>query len=382
MRRSCLLLLAAAFCAPLRGADADAAASDVSFGLFDGKSLAGWTSVHDAKFSAQNGVLSLDGGMGWLRTDQRFRDFTLRLEWRALGPKYDSGIYFRAPLEGKPWPPNYQVNLRHDEVGKLVAVDGAGGPTPANVKAQGEWNHLELRVVGKEGSLKINGVEAWKTQALQERDGFLGIQAEEHKFEFRDITIAEHGYTNLLESFQRQVGKHLVARGAGDWELKNGVLVNAGAAGGWLGTTSQAWADFSLKLDYKLPNDGNSGIFLRCPPAGNPTYEGLEIQLVDDDTTRWQLKDVQRTGAIYAAVPPRLRATRSAGTWEAVEITTTGGRLEVRVNGHLVVDVNLNEQTRPVGEAKCLKDRPRSGCLGLQSYGTGAYFRNLRAKKI
>jgi hypothetical protein len=360
-----------------------AARADVTFPLFDGQSLSGWTLVHDARFSVKDGALNLDGGMGWLRTDHRYRDFTLSVEWRALGDAYDSGFFFRAPLDGKPWPKGYQVNLRHDEVGKLVGVDGAGGPTQASVKPRGEWNRFELTVKGKEASLKINGADAWKTQALEERDGFIGIQAEVHKFQFRSFQLTEIGYTDLSEGLSGGKGKHLVVRGAGTWEAKpGGLLVNSGEGGGWLGTLNPEWSDFSVKLEYKVPKDGNSGVFLRCPLQGNPAYEGLEVQVIDDDATRWQLREWQHTGAIYGVVPPSRRATRSAGTWESMEITARGSRIAVHVNGFEVVNANLDEHDQKAGDVKSLKDRPRQGYIGLQSYGTGVEVKDFRVKKL
>src|SRR5688572_33082544 len=98
-------------------------AGDVKLSLFDGRGLGGWTAVHGAKFSVKDSVLRLDGGMGWLRTEHRFRDFVLSLEWRALAKKHDSGIFFRAPLDGKPWPSGYPVNLLEDQIGTLVGAD-------------------------------------------------------------------------------------------------------------------------------------------------------------------------------------------------------------------------------------------------------------------
>jgi len=62
--------------------------ADVPQDLFDGTSLAGWSLVHDAQFSFKDGKLCLDGGNGWLRTNQRFRDFALTFEWRALGRSF------------------------------------------------------------------------------------------------------------------------------------------------------------------------------------------------------------------------------------------------------------------------------------------------------
>jgi hypothetical protein len=376
--RPALVILAGAL-PLLSGEGAAPGVSGAVTPLFDPASLSGWASMHDAQLAARGGCLCLDGGMGWARTEHRYRDFVLTLEWRALKEGYDSGIYFRAPLEGKPWPKGYQVNLYDKSVGSLVGFNDEGWATPPSVRPVGEWNRFELAVMGTRAALKINGILAWETGGIELRDGFIGIQAENHRFEFRALEVREPGYRDLLAG---GLGKALEVKHGGPWALKEGVLESRkGAGGGWLGTLAGDWEDFVLKLDYQVPRNGNSGVFLRCPLEGNPAYKGIEIQIVDDDATQWKLEPYQRTGAIYAAVPPRRRATRAAGTWESMEVSARGSRVEVLINGIAVLDEDLNEHLEKVGAEAALKDRPRRGFIGLQNYGTGVKFRNLRVKR-
>ena len=112
------LVLSCLICYPSRAAGSDGDKWDV---LFNGKDLSGWVGVHDVKFEVVEGNLRLVRGMGWLRTEKQYGDFVLEFEWRALEEKYDSGIFLRAGLEGKPWPKDgWQVNLRYDALGGLV----------------------------------------------------------------------------------------------------------------------------------------------------------------------------------------------------------------------------------------------------------------------
>ena len=68
------------------------ASSDDGFtALFDGKSLDGWHIMNGGKFTANKGVIKLNGGRGWLRSDKEYTDFVLTLEVRWLKPKQDSG---------------------------------------------------------------------------------------------------------------------------------------------------------------------------------------------------------------------------------------------------------------------------------------------------
>jgi hypothetical protein len=190
MSRSILsvLLLAGVSLALLAPRAEDPAAAGES--LFNGKDLAGWAIVHDAQFEVRDGCLRLVTGMGWLRSVKSFRDFVLELEYRPLVEKYDSGIFFRAGLEGKPWPKDgWQVNLRYDALGGLVkgyrAVEPAGVPkTPVN-----KWAKLRLEVSGRKASLDIDGERAWDYDGVDAASGYIGIQAENFAFDFRNIRI-------------------------------------------------------------------------------------------------------------------------------------------------------------------------------------------------
>ena len=120
--------------------------------LFDGRSLAGWTKMHDGEFSVARGVLVLDKGNGWLRSDAEFGDFDLTVEWRADpqyagGKMYDSGLFFRTKAEGKPWPPGkYQFNMKQTTGGELSGIVKDGRPDL--LKPAGQWNTYRLQCVG------------------------------------------------------------------------------------------------------------------------------------------------------------------------------------------------------------------------------------------
>jgi hypothetical protein len=47
--------------------------------------------------------------------------------------------------------------------------------------------------------------------------------------------------------------------------------------GGWL-TTDKEYGDFILKLEWRIPAGGNSGVGLRYPKEGEPAHEGMEIE--------------------------------------------------------------------------------------------------------
>jgi len=160
--------------------------------LFNGKDLTGWVGVHDVDFIVTNGNLRLEKGMGWLRTEKQYKDFVFEAEWRALVPQYDSGFFVRAGLNGKPWPDGvWQVNLQGAALGGLVkgmktVVPAETPPMPVN-----KWVKFRVEARGRKLTLDVDGERAWEFENLDAEKGYIGIQAEDKAFEFRNIRIQE-----------------------------------------------------------------------------------------------------------------------------------------------------------------------------------------------
>jgi hypothetical protein len=160
--------------------------------LFNGKDLAGWVVMHDATFVVTNGNLRLVKGRGWLRTEHPYGDFILEAEWRALEPGYDSGFLIRAARDGRPWPAEaWQVNLERGALGALVKgsktiVPAETPPAPLN-----QWVTFRIEVRGRKITLDVNGERAWEFNDLETPSGYLGIQAENKAFEFRNLRLEQ-----------------------------------------------------------------------------------------------------------------------------------------------------------------------------------------------
>jgi len=188
--RTLLLVLSATACADLAIAAPSAGGAWES--LFNGKDLSGWTSVNETDFVVTNGNLRLVKGMGWLRTEKQYRNFILEAEWRALVPEYDSGFFVRAGLEGKPWPKDgWQVNLAGAALGALVKGYKTVVPAETPRKPINQWVRFRLEVRGKKITLDVDGERAWEFNQLDAESGYLGIQAENKAFEFRNLRVQE-----------------------------------------------------------------------------------------------------------------------------------------------------------------------------------------------
>lgn len=153
---------------------------------------------------------------------------------------------------------------------------------------------------------------------------------------------------------------------------------------------TQQWADFILKLDFKLSPGCNSGIFVRTSsleprPGKDVGHNGIEIAL--DDTQGTGFHD---TGAIYDLVKPLRNTMKPAGQWNQMEIACIGRRIEVVLNGDPVTRCDLELFTtagkRPDGSAHkfdiAWKDHPLRGFIGLQDHGSPCWFKNIKLKPL
>ena len=101
------------------------------------------------------------------------------------------------------------------------------------------------------------------------------------------------------------------------WQLHDGVLNGSEPRGTWLISNAE-YADFVLELDFKLGEGGNSGVALRAPDHGDPAFDGIELQMVDErHYTKYNQSygPASLTGSLYDAIPRRSKSTsRWSGT--------------------------------------------------------------------
>ncbi len=168
---------------------------------------------------------------------------------------------------------------------------------------------------------------------------------------------------------------------ATNWNAADGVLQCTGEPGShWL-RTDREYANFELSLEFNIPEDGNSGVFVRAPREGAPWVEGLEIQVLDDYGPKWaDLRPNQYTGAIYAAQGPSERATKPAGQWQSMRIRLDGRRCDVWVNGEHVIDADLDALAEKHPNLRGLKRE--KGYLGLQNHSSPVSYRNIRIREL
>ena len=163
------------------------------------------------------------------------------------------------------------------------------------------------------------------------------------------------------------------------WGVEKGIIFCEKGGGGWL-VTEKEYGNYELHIEYKLPKLGNSGVGLRFPMKGNPAYQGMEIQLIDDEN--WKgLQDYQHTGSVYDVIPAALQNNKPIGEWNAIDIVANGSKILIKVNGKVTVDGDLAAHREKKG-----KDHPgilrEKGHIGLQSYNFRVEFKNVTIKEL
>lgn len=172
------------------------------------------------------------------------------------------------------------------------------------------------------------------------------------------------------------------------WKVIDGVLHGSEPRGTWL-VSEKEYADFVLKYEFRLGERGNSGCGLRIPAAGDPAFDGLELQMVDP---RYYPPDFgvvppsELTGGLYRAVAPSAQLFKPTD-WNSYEITCQGSRVTVILNGQQILDYDLDQHTTIVKrhdntEASALKDRPRKGHIGFQELSRGGAHVEIRNAQI
>ena len=196
------------------------------------------------------------------------------------------------------------------------------------------------------------------------------------------LSAAEPGFVPLFDA--KSLAGWTLARGRGPgYVVENGILVCPADGGGNL-FTEKEYANFVLRLEFRMSEGANSGVGIRAPLEGDAAYQGMEIQILDDGAERYRgrLKPAQFHGSIYDVFPARQGFRKPVGQWNEEEIAADGRRIKVVLNGNVIVDADLDTVTDPA----VLKKHPglarKSGHVGFLGHGTRVDFRNIRIKEL
>ena len=166
--------------------------------LFNGKDLSGWHPVvpkGEAGWVVENGLLISTGTGSDIISEAKFWNFNLHLEYRLPKPS-NSGIGLRSRYEvqiggdyGRP-PGTHSTGALYAQV---APSENAGKPV-------GEWGTFDIRLIGKQVSITLNGkkvidkadFEAMTAVSIDPNEaepGPLMLQGDHGTVEFRNIVV-------------------------------------------------------------------------------------------------------------------------------------------------------------------------------------------------
>ena len=214
--RLCLVVLAVFLCMPSAGAMSNEASGSDTSGWIDimpREAFKGWTRipippdkaldpVSQWKLDEARRIIICEGDRGheWLRYDRELADLILHVEWRFIqreGLKgYNSGVFIRNNADGRVWH-QAQVGAGNDGYlfgqtlleGKLTDIVFGPKPKVNHIKPPGEWNTYEIRCQGPKITLWVNDEVSSEFTAREVLKGYLGLEAEGFRIEFRNLRL-------------------------------------------------------------------------------------------------------------------------------------------------------------------------------------------------
>lgn len=171
------------------------------------------------------------------------------------------------------------------------------------------------------------------------------------------------------------------------WKVVDGALTRVGAGGDII--TEDQFANFELRLDWKVAPGGNSGIFFRATEDVERIYEGApEMQVLDDAAHQDGGSRLTSAGSNYALHPAPEGVVRPARQWNEVRILVDGTHVEHWVNGKKIVSYELwsPDWEERVKNSKFVEwpeyGRATRGHIGLQDHGDEVAFRNIKIRAL
>jgi len=172
------------------------------------------------------------------------------------------------------------------------------------------------------------------------------------------------------------------------WKVEDGVLSKSGSVEDIL--TNDEFGDFDFRIDWKISDGGNSGIFYRGTEEYEKIYwSGTEYQLLDDIHAADNKTRLTCAGAAYGLYPSPPGHLKPVGDWNTTRIVAKGAHVEHWLNGFKLLEYELwsPDWEAKVKESKFAKwpnyGRAKKGHFALQGDHNGALaFRNIRIREL
>jgi hypothetical protein len=181
------------------------------------------------------------------------------------------------------------------------------------------------------------------------------------------------------------------------WMVDDGTLRCVGSGQGEAGGKGgdilydKKFKDFDLKLEWKISQGGNSGVFyfVQEIPKEPSWKSGCEYQVLDNIghlDARLGKNGNRQAGSLYDLIPAVPQNAKPVGEWNTAEIVVYQGTVVHFQNGEKVLEYHIGtpDWTKMIKESK-FKEFPefgkyREGFITLQDHGNDVWYRNIKIK--
>ena len=183
-----------------------------------------------------------------------------------------------------------------------------------------------------------------------------------------------------------------------DWNIEDGAIHLKGSGNGEAGSVNggdlvygKKFTNFHLKVEWKISEGGNSGIFYLAQeiPGKEIWRTAPEFQLLDNDRHPDAMlgKDGNRqAGSLYDLIPANPQNTKPAGEWNSAEILVYQGTVIHFQNGQKILEYHFwtPEWNELVKNSKFPTYNPdwakvaKEGFVGFQDHGNDVWLRNIK----
>lgn len=175
------------------------------------------------------------------------------------------------------------------------------------------------------------------------------------------------------------------------WQVKDGAIVLVEKGGGNL-ITSEVFDDCEFRFEFKIAQDGNSGIMWHVSEELAQPYEsGPEYQILDSYAKvgyQHEIKAGNLAGGLYGIYPVKPEISKPAGEWNSGIIRLQGTKITLTINGHVTVDVDTtsDEWRKKLAASKFAQwkffNQMKKGHFAFQDHGDSVSFRSMRVKNL
>jgi alpha-3'-ketoglucosidase len=171
------------------------------------------------------------------------------------------------------------------------------------------------------------------------------------------------------------------------WAVEDGTLTRVGPGGDII--TDDDFADFELRVEWKISEGGNSGIFYRAAEGEEWIYHSAPEMQVLDDERHPDGRDLRTSaGSAYGLYPAPRGIVNPAGEWNSARIVVRDNHVEHWLNGTKIVAYTLGSDgwkglvaKSKFAEWPAYGTAPR-GHIGLQDHGDRVWYRDIAIREI